>query len=444
MRSSKRIIVAGAGIAGLSAAWHLQKKGIACRVFEKEAEVGGLCRSKKVRDFVFDQSGHLLHFKTPYALNFVRHLLGKNLVRHARSAWVYSFGAYTRYPFQANLFGLPSQVARECLEGFVRAQKNRGIRKCGDFSKWLERTFGAGMVRYFLHPYNKKFWTVAPKELTCEWLDGMIPVPSLSQVIAGSKRDSARRLGYNPSFWYPREGGIEQLPQALARRIKNIETGLQISWIDLDRKEIELSSGKKERYDVLISTIPLPEMSRLLRKVPKEVSRALGQLRWNSIFNLNLGMDLNGDASRRHWAYFPQRELCFFRVGFPHHFSSFLAPEGKGSLYAEVSYSNRKPIQKRKVVSRIIRHLKKIEVLPLGGKVFAKDINDISYGYPIYDRDYKAARTLILGFLHRHNIIPCGRYGAWQYMSMEDALLDGRRVADRMMRASVLASKGSL
>lgn len=430
MKSPRKIIVAGAGIAGLSAAWHLQKKGVACRVFEKEDEVGGLCRSKKVRDFIFDRSGHLLHFKSRYTLHFVRHLLGNNLVRHARSAWIYSFGRYTRYPFQSNLFGFPSQVKKECLKGFLHAQKHDRAKGSRDFSQWLHQTFGAGMVRYFFRPYNTKFWTVPPGELTCEWLDGMVPVPSLSEVIEGAKKDSTRRLGYNASFWYPRKGGIDQLPRALAGRIKNIQTGKRISRIDLDRKEIEMSSGEKEMFDVLISTIPLPEMSRLVRGLPKEVRAALNKLRWNSILNLNLGMNSKGDASKRHWTYFPHRELCFFRVGFPHNFSSGITPAGKGSLYAEVSYSDRKPIQRRKVISRILHDLKKIRLLPRNGKICARDINDIPYGYPIYDRRYKTAREKVLKFLNQNNIVPCGRYGSWKYMSMEDAILDGKRAAE--------------
>ena len=49
--AKKRILILGAGLAGLSAAWHLQRKGIDCCIFEKESEVGGLCRSKKINGF---------------------------------------------------------------------------------------------------------------------------------------------------------------------------------------------------------------------------------------------------------------------------------------------------------------------------------------------------------------------------------------------------------
>jgi protoporphyrinogen oxidase len=438
LKSEKKTLILGAGIAGLSAAWHLRKKGISCPVFEKEGEVGGLCRSKKVHGFTFDYSGHLLHFKNSYAFNLVRKLFREQFVKHERSAWISTYGRYTRYPFQANLFGLPPRVIKECLEGFVRAQKRKrggSIKETMNFSQWTRQTFGEGIARHFMDPYNAKFWTVPPGELTCEWLDRMIPVPSLKQVFEGANKESKKQLGYNVHFWYPRKGGIEQLPQAFVKSLEHVYVRNKISRIDLAKREIETSSGRRERFDALISTIPLPEMSHLIPGLSKEMRAVFKRLRWNSILNLNLGVSLNGDTLKRHWIYFPKKENCFFRVGFPHNFSSDLAPEGKGSLYAEVSYSDCKPINKQKAISHITRDLKKIGLLSPKDKICAKDINDIKYGYPIYDRHYKAAREKALSFLHKNGIFPCGRYGSWRYMSMEDAILDGKRVAEMLTRA---------
>src|SRR3989338_9721065 len=130
--AKKRIIILGAGLAGLSAAWHLQKRGVDCQVFEKEPEVGGLCRSKNINGFTFDTSGHLLHFKHRYAFNLINNLLRDNLVKYQRRSWIYSHQKYIRYPFQANLYGLPSPVIKECLLGFIKAscghlKKKKGI-----------------------------------------------------------------------------------------------------------------------------------------------------------------------------------------------------------------------------------------------------------------------------------------------------------------------------
>ena len=427
----KRIVIVGAGLAGLSAAWHLQKKGIDCQVFEKEAEPGGLCRSKKISGFTFDHDGHLLHFKHRYVFDLVRALLGDNLVKHERSAWIFSHGRYTRYPFQANLYGLPPKILKECLSGFIHAQTRARAQKDTDFLEWIESVFGKGIARHFMIPYNTKFWTVAPTALTCEWLEGIVPVPSRSQIIEGAVEESCEQLGYNAHFWYPRKGGIHQLPLALARQVKNIQTKSKISEIDLVKKEIVTASGYREKFDHLISTFPLPEMALRIKGLPSKMIAAFDKLKWNSVFNFNLGIE-GRDPRQRHWVYFPQKDISFFRVGFPHNFSSDVAPHDCRSLYAEVAYSPFKPVYKKEIISRIIRDLKKVGILSKREKIRVRDVNDISYGYPIYDRNYNAAREGIVKFLTDHGVMPCGRYGAWKYMSMEDAILDGRRIAEAL------------
>ena len=430
---NKRIIILGAGLAGLSAAWHLQKRGIDCQIFEKESEVGGLCRSKTIDGFTFDYDGHLLHFKHKYTFRLIRELLGNNLVEHKRSAWVYSFGRYIRYPFQANLYGLPSSVTKECLIGFIQALQNGRYQKKINptFYDWITHAFGKGIAKHFMVPYNTKFWTLPPKELTCGWLDGFIPVPSLSQIIEGTIEESQRQFGYNARFWYPRKGGINQLPLALAGQIKNIYTDCQVIGINLNKKEIVMASGNKEKFNYLVSTIPLPELPCMIKELPPGVKSAFIKLRWNSIFNLNLGIDSKG-CDGQHWIYFPQKEPCFFRVGFYHNFSSCLTPPDKQSLYAEVSYSQDKPIERNSIVLHIKEDLARVGLLVSGDKVYVQDINDIKYGYPIYDTNYQEARETILSYLLKNNIIPCGRYGSWRYMSMEDIILESKIITDKL------------
>jgi len=430
LRSQKRVLILGAGIAGLSAAWHLRQKGVPCLVFEKEGEVGGLCRSKKIRGFTFDYSGHLLHFKKPYVFRLIQNLLHGRLAKHERSAWVYSQTSYTRYPFQSNLFGLPPEIRRECLSGFVQARKKNRTGTSKDFSDWIYRTFGKGIARHFMIPYNAKFWTLPPEDMTCEWLDGMVPVPSVREVTLGSKRDSKKQIGYNAEFWYPKRGGIDQVPLAFLSGIKDIFTGSRITKIDLEKKEIQIASGGREKFDHLISTIPLPEIVPMVPRLPESIRDAARKLRWNSILNLNLGYQHGKDAPRQHWAYFPGKMTSFFRVGFPHHFSSGIAPERKKALYAEVSYSKTKPIERSAMIARIISDLKNVGIFSDATKICCEDINDIEYGYPIYDHHYRSSRETILGFLNERCVIPCGRYGSWRYMSMEDAILDGKRAAE--------------
>lgn len=111
--------VLGAGPTGLSAALTL---GEEATLVEREAKVGGCCRSIVAGGFTFDHAGHIMFSNDPYVHDLYRILLGDNVHWQEREAWIYSKGVHTRYPFQGALYGLPSQVIKECLVGAIEAR----------------------------------------------------------------------------------------------------------------------------------------------------------------------------------------------------------------------------------------------------------------------------------------------------------------------------------
>lgn len=123
------IVIIGAGLTGISAAYHLEKKGFSSyRLFEKEQEIGGLCRSVTQDGFTFDFTGHLLHASDPYFSELIAQVVGvENLNSIDRASFIYSHHTFTRYPFQANLYGLPEQVIVDCIAGFVNRTQRRKI-----------------------------------------------------------------------------------------------------------------------------------------------------------------------------------------------------------------------------------------------------------------------------------------------------------------------------
>jgi UDP-galactopyranose mutase len=431
--AKERTLILGAGLTGLSTAWHLKKKNINYQIFEKEDTPGGLCRSKNIGGFIFDYGGHLLHFKHKYTYDLVKGLLNNNLIRHKRNSWVYSFNTYVPYPFQANFFGLSPQIAKDCLLGFIHAANNGHYKKNQDpnFRDWIYQTFGRGIARYFMLPYNKKFWTIPLSEITCDWINSFVPQPSLEEVIENTITRSTKPLGYNANFWYSKKGGIQKLTSAFVERVNKLNLSCCCQRIDIKNKKIFFRNGREEKYDRLISTLPLPELVNIVTDLPENITSSFKKLRWISILNLNLGINREG-LSDKHWIYFPEKHFIFFRVGFPHNFSSQAVPPNKSSLYIEISYSRNKLIDKKNIVLRIIKDLIKARIISATHRLLAEDINDIKYGYPIYDYNYRLARRSILKFLQQNNIISCGRYGSWRYMSMEDAILEGKEIAEKL------------
>ncbi|MCK4809501.1 MAG: NAD(P)-binding protein [Candidatus Omnitrophica bacterium] len=426
--SSSKIIILGAGLSGISAAYSLRKLGMKCRIFEKEPRAGGLCKSTAVNGFTFDYCGHLLHFRHKHTLSFIKGLLKDNLAEHKRDAKIYSFKKFTRYPFQVNLYGLPHSIVKKCLVDFIKVHTD-GAKNTSpnNFLQWCYKNFGDGITKYFMLPYNNKFWTTSLDNLSYKWVDGFVVIPTLRQVIEGTIEESKRNLGYHSFFWYPENGGIEELIKSFLPYIEDISTEHEAVEIDPVAKQIRFKNGAKEKYDILISTIPLPELSKIITKIPKCTLREFKNLKWVSIFNLNLGIR-RAIKPGWHWIYFPENEFKFFRVGFYHNFSSSAGSYGKSSLYIETSYSKEKPLNRKNITGRIIKDLIKARILTKEDVIEAKTINDIKYAYPMYDCSWETARSNILKFLNSCNIFPLGRFGGWQYMSMEDVVLESMKL----------------
>src|SRR4030042_2619115 len=153
-----KTVIIGAGLAGLSAAYHAQQKELDCELFEAEGKVGGYCRTIKRGGFLFDYSGHLLHLKDSYFQNLVRELLKDNLNILSRNSVIYSHGAYTPYPFQANLYGLPPEIIKECLLEFVKAyylSEDLPSSAYKTFRDWISAKLGLGIGKHFMFPYNE-------------------------------------------------------------------------------------------------------------------------------------------------------------------------------------------------------------------------------------------------------------------------------------------------
>jgi protoporphyrinogen oxidase len=428
-------LIIGGGLAGLSTAYHLRHSGRSVLVAEKAARVGGAAGSLMRSGFVFDYSGHLLHLHSPYGRRLVGSLLRGNLKTIARSAWIRLQGRYTRYPFQANTYGLPAATVVDCLTGFLETVygRKRGVGREPDFAQWSLRRFGSGICRHFMFPYNRKLWGVPLSRLTTEWQGRFVPAPAPTEVLAGALQDQTKRFGYNAVFHYPRRGGSQALADALAARLEPglVRTNAVVTSVDLEARMARVRGLGEVRFDRLVNTMPLPEFLDLSSSWPAPVRAARRRLRHASVWCLNLGVD-RPDRTGRHWTYFPEPRYPFYRVGNYGNFSAANVPAGTSSYYVEVSGPGGARFDLRTMECRVLTGLRDCGVLRRGDRLLVKEWLPIPYAYVLYDFQRGPALAAIFKELGRRGVESIGRYGAWKYSFMEEALLDGKACAERL------------
>jgi protoporphyrinogen oxidase len=489
-----RIVILGAGLTGLSTAYHLEQAGCTdYLLFEKETTPGGLCRSVTSHGFTFDYTGHLLHSNDATTRPLVDLCVGKdNLATATRSAWIESSGIQTPYPFQMYLHGRSPEVIAECIEGFVTRAQTR--RQPHMFPEWVESAFGAGFGKHFFYPYQRKIFSYPPRKLTATWTGRFVPKTDLSTIIRGALTpQTADNIGYNSTFLYPKSGGINALITGLVKQISRpVLTGFCVTAIDTTRKIVTFANGHQEHYEQLISTLPLDNLLTMLDGThTQKLQSAASNLLCTSVLNINMGVnnsdvhnsntsgskttnfnytnsEMSTSGANHHkvfgqgatsnalpnasWIYYPDANSPWYRIGFPHSFAASACPAGTQSLYAELSYLNtskqkvaRLDAYKKNInntdlsrvhtphVTRAITQAetKILEHFNLSSEaVIARAPLMLDHAYVIYNtwRD-----THIPQILHRltadYAIHSIGRYGAWKYASMQEALVDGKTTA---------------
>ncbi len=408
----------------MSAALSLAKSAVSHRLFEKLDRPGGHVVTTLDSGYRFDRTGHLLHLRDERMRQQVLSWIGDDYEVIQRRSVVFSHGVFTRYPFQANTYGLPPAVAYECLIGFLEAHFKPAAAEPRNFEEFCLAHFGAGISRHFMLPYNARLWGVPPSEITSAWCQRFVPLPKLEDVVAGAVGLNDRELGYNANFIYPRLG-IGELSRGMQARLRTLELERAPRRIALGERLLEFDD-ERVPFDVLISTMPLPALIGLCDEVPAEVKKAAAELRCTHIYYLDIALE-RAPGRDFHWAYVPEEKYPFYRVGCYSHFSRALVPEGKGSLYVELA-DRREPVL-GELMPEVMRGLLEMGVIASAADVAFARLRRIDHAYVIFDHRYYDATAVIRGFLAEQRIVAAGRYGAWNYSSMEDALLFGEDAA---------------
>ncbi|MCM2255994.1 MAG: FAD-dependent oxidoreductase [Vicinamibacteria bacterium] len=439
------VVVLGAGLTGLSAAYHLERGGHHdYLVLEAEDRVGGLLRTEHVAGFSFDHAIHILYTREEYVSGLIHDLLRDNLGRQRRRSYCHSAGVYTEYPYQTNNFGLPPEVIADNVLGLISA-RHESLQEGPPehYEAWLLRTFGRGIADHFMLPYNRKQWAWDLQAMSYDWIEDRVPVPSIRDVLLGALRRPLEATGPNREFWYPRTSGIEALALGFVQHLPRprLRLSQRVVRVDPARREIALASGERLRYGSLISTLPLGRLVAMLGDaVPPAVVEAARGLLHNTVHTVNVGLrgTTFGPAEPMHWAYYPDADVLFHRISFPHRFSAAMAPPGCASLQAEISESSLRPVDRGDIVRRTLADLVRVglltadEILPVerGGRVALTQVVSLDPAYVIYDLHHRRHVRTVKEHLRPLRIQTCGRFGDWEYFNMDHAILAGKQAAE--------------
>jgi UDP-galactopyranose mutase len=286
-------------------------------------------------------------------------------------------------------------------------------------------------------PYNEKIWKYPLEEMSLDWVAGRVPAPSVEEMVKGAQGKVEREYGPNAYFQYPRVGGIGAIPTAFAKRVTDISLNSNVHEIRPNDKRLDVlytRNGEPKRLeaDRVLSSVPLPEVVKMIKSAPEEVVKASEGLVYNSLACFNIGVDREA-ISDKHWLYFPEKEYIFNRISFPMNLSPETTPKGKSSIVVEITYKGAKP-DPAETKERVREGLVRAQILREDDELDVFDALDFKYAYVVYDMQHRGNVNLIQTYLESIRVSSMGRFGEWEYLNMDKAILSGKRAAEEEKR----------
>ena len=435
------IVVLGTGMAGFGAAHRLRTEGIAPVMYDKNAYYGGHTASFRYETgFLFDVGPHISFTKDPRIQDLFADSVDQRYETIQINLNNYWRGHWPLHPVQLHLHGLPDDLVVKVITDFVE-ERQAPERPIENYADWLYASFGKTFAESFPMQYTRKYHLATAENMSTDWLGPRIYRPSLEEVLRGALSASAPHVHYITHFRYPSDGGFKLYLNKFVP-MGNLKLNHELVSIDPRGRELRFSNGLVTQYDSLVSSVPLPDLIRMIHGAPPDVVDASRRLACSTCVLVNIGVN-RADISEAHMTYFYDEDICFTRLGFPHMLSSKNAPPGAGCIQAEVYFSDKyKPFTgaPEDWIEPVIRDLRRCGLLREEDQILSRKAMLLKYANIIFDLERAAALKTVHGYLDDLGIAYCGRYGDWGYMWTDESFISGERAAERAL-SGVVCSK---
>jgi len=270
--------------------------------------------------------------------------------------------------------------------------------------------------------------------MSTDWLGPRIYRPSLEEMLRGALSPSSPHVHYITHFRYPTEGGFVSYLKKFVP-LGNLQLTHELVSLDPKSRQLSFSNGTVVQYDGVVSSIPLPDLVRMIRGVPQDILDASRRLACSTCVLVNVGVNRE-DLSSAHMTYFYDEDICFTRLSFPHMLSAQNAPRRTGSIQAEVYFSDKyKPLtgSPDDWVEPVITDLRRCGTVREDDRILFSNAVLLRYANVIFDLERAAALETVHGYLDDLGIAYCGRYGDWGYMWTDESFKSGENAAQRVL-----------
>ncbi|MGJ5814729.1 FAD-dependent oxidoreductase [Paludibaculum fermentans] len=388
------VIVLGAGPAGLGAAWQLARRGFSVTVVERGPAVGGNAGSLTLDGQRVDFGSHRLHPScAPAILADIRSFLGGDLLDRPRHGRIHLGGRWLHFPLKpANLLlHAPPAFAAGVLRDALWKPRPNGPE---NFASVLAAGLGPTICQDFYFPYALKIWGMDPQRLDAEQARRRVSAGSLSKMVRKVLAPSNKGRFYYPRLGFGQisEAYAAAAQQAGAQILLNTSvTGIALPGNSRAVVQVRDSSGERALPPGLVlSTIPLPQLARLLQPTaPEAILEAGGALRYRAMILIYLTLD-TPQFTEYDAHYFPAAEIAITRLSEPKNYGLH-GPAGTTVLCAELPCDPADTVwtaSDADLQKLVLDSLSRAGI-PYTGRVLTTTARRLGQAYPVYESGFR-------------------------------------------------------
>lgn len=430
-KSSKPVVIAGAGVVGCVIGYELAKVGYKVIIVEKDSRVGGLAKSFHYDGFTFDIGPHRFHTRKEKISSYIYNILKGRFVIIPQISSVFFLGKYYTWPLRPTIvFGLPLGITiKSAWELLLMVIENKK-KKIYNFEDYILVNYGPTLYNIFFKEYTQKFLGLSTKKIHSEWAKEAMKRAIIDERISSRNLLDILKLSlrFKPNettFIYPLDGigfFCEKLKEAFLECGGEILANSFITDIKCSGNKIEELSvnGLRIEPEILIWTASLKEICKLFELSCEGL---------NYIDLILYNVEVNNSAKQNYqWCYYGDRKIVFNRVTLPSRFNKGMVPEGKDSLCVEVNSHTDDGAwdNPELLIERVKKDLIKVGLVGRLEDIGNIHIEKVKNAYPIYTIDYPHHLKMVKDSLDRfENLELAGRTALFWYNNMDDCIENG-------------------
>ena len=480
----KKVVVIGAGPAGLTAAYKLLKDSNDYEVIILEAskDVGGISKTVKYKGNRMDIGGHRFFSKDERVLDFWKEIMPiqskpafdyrklkrsvtidkrgidpeKNddvmLVRN-RISRIYYLNKFFDYPISLKWETFKNLGLVRTIKSGVSYLKSIFIKKKEDsLENFYINRFGKTLYSIFFEGYTEKLWGRSPREISADWgaqrVKGLSIFVVIKDMIFKLFKIKSKKVETSliEEFYYPKYGPGHFYETVLKKIIKMggvIVKDSKVTKINFKNNRIVsvMCDNKEYKGDIFISSMPLGDMVNSLdgnKRIDDEIKRIANGLPYRDFVTVGLLVsDLEiknktdiktlNDIVPDCWIYVQDEGVKLLRIQIFNNWSPYMVKEVKKNVWIGAEYTCSVDdelwnMSNRDVKKFVVSELEKIGIID-GDKVIDYHVERIEKAYPSYFDTYNEIDKLI-EFVDRYENLYCvGRNGQHRYNNMDHSII---------------------